>query len=92
MKFSEGRKRFEMCTNCSSEPATPAHILECLGQTKQDLADVPLLVLDYLKVSPDFNPCDFWLWGSLKAMVYRDPMTSLSNLEESIERHVHNIP
>ncbi|GFS88827.1 hypothetical protein TNCV_1000391 [Trichonephila clavipes] len=39
-----------MCTNCSSEQATPAHILECPGLTKQDLADVPLLVLDYLKV------------------------------------------
>ncbi|GFT06507.1 uncharacterized protein TNCV_3356321 [Trichonephila clavipes] len=50
MKFSEGRRSFEMCTNCSSEPATPAHILECLGLTKQDLADVPLLVLDFLKV------------------------------------------
>ncbi|GFV48484.1 uncharacterized protein TNCV_32771 [Trichonephila clavipes] len=34
--FSEGRKSFEMCTNCSSEPATPAHVLECLGLTKQD--------------------------------------------------------
>ncbi|GFT08167.1 uncharacterized protein TNCV_3481201 [Trichonephila clavipes] len=50
MKFSEGRKSFEMYTNCSSEPTTPAHILECLGLTKQDLADVPLLVLDFLKV------------------------------------------
>ncbi|GFX72822.1 RNase H domain-containing protein [Trichonephila clavipes] len=50
MKFSEGRKSFEMCTNCSSEPATPAHILECLGLTKQDLADESLLVLDFLKV------------------------------------------
>ncbi|GFV84751.1 uncharacterized protein TNCV_4297331 [Trichonephila clavipes] len=50
MKFLEGRKNFEMCTNCSSETATTAHILECLGFTKQDLADVPLLVLDYLKV------------------------------------------
>ncbi|GFX29298.1 hypothetical protein TNCV_3218321 [Trichonephila clavipes] len=39
-----------MCTNCSSEPATPAHILECLGLTKQDLAEVPLLVLEFLKV------------------------------------------
>ncbi|GFX33280.1 hypothetical protein TNCV_1796531 [Trichonephila clavipes] len=36
--------------NCSSEPATPAHILECLGLTKQDLADDPLLVLDFMKV------------------------------------------
>ncbi|GFS51484.1 RNase H domain-containing protein [Trichonephila clavipes] len=50
MKFSEGCKSFEMCMNCSSELATPAHILEGLGLTKQDLADVPLLVLDYLKV------------------------------------------
>ncbi|GFX34039.1 transposable element Tc3 transposase [Trichonephila clavipes] len=50
MKFSEGRKSFEMCMNCSSEPATPAHILECLGLAKQDLADVPLLVLDFLRV------------------------------------------
>ncbi|GFT52893.1 uncharacterized protein TNCV_1460011 [Trichonephila clavipes] len=50
MKFSKGRKSFEMCTNCSSEPATPAPILECLGLTKQDLADDPLLALDFLKV------------------------------------------
>ncbi|GFT87817.1 RNase H domain-containing protein [Trichonephila clavipes] len=50
MKFFEGRKSFEMCTNCSSEPALPAHILECLGLTNQDFADVPLLVLDFLKV------------------------------------------
>ncbi|GFX96143.1 uncharacterized protein TNCV_2290321 [Trichonephila clavipes] len=41
MKFSEGCKSFEMCTNCSSESATPAHILECLGLTKQDLAEIP---------------------------------------------------
>ncbi|GFT25056.1 uncharacterized protein TNCV_179681 [Trichonephila clavipes] len=50
MTFSEGRKSFEMCTNCSSEPVTPAQILECLELTKQDLADVRLLVLDFLKV------------------------------------------
>ncbi|GFU39539.1 RNase H domain-containing protein [Trichonephila clavipes] len=50
MKFSKGCKSFEMCTNCSFEPAIPAHILECLGLTKQDLADDPLLVLDFLKV------------------------------------------
>ncbi|GFS70325.1 hypothetical protein TNCV_2012351 [Trichonephila clavipes] len=50
MKFSEGCKGFEMCTNCSSKPASPAHIFECLGLTKQDLADDPSLVLDFLKV------------------------------------------
>ncbi|GFW25253.1 RNase H domain-containing protein [Trichonephila clavipes] len=47
MKFSEGCKSFKMCTNCSSEPTSPAHILECLGLTKQDLADDPMLVLDF---------------------------------------------
>ncbi|GFS91592.1 uncharacterized protein TNCV_1140001 [Trichonephila clavipes] len=50
MKFSVGCKSFKIGTNCSSEPATPAHILECLRLTKQDLADDPLLVLDFLKV------------------------------------------
>ncbi|GFT68825.1 RNase H domain-containing protein [Trichonephila clavipes] len=49
-KIFVGRKSFEMCTNCSSDPGTSAHILKCLGLTKQDLADVPLLVLDFLKV------------------------------------------
>ncbi|GFW42146.1 uncharacterized protein TNCV_1206021 [Trichonephila clavipes] len=49
-KFSEGCYSFEMYTNCSSEPTSPAHLLECLGLTKQDLADDPLLVLDFLKV------------------------------------------
>ncbi|PRD23326.1 UNVERIFIED_CONTAM: hypothetical protein NCL1_46642 [Trichonephila clavipes] len=49
IEFSEGCKSFEMCTNCS-EPTLPAHIFECLGPIKQDLADDPLLVLDFLKV------------------------------------------
>ncbi|GFT81403.1 uncharacterized protein TNCV_3672831 [Trichonephila clavipes] len=47
MKFSEGCKSFEMCTNCSFDPISPAPILECLGLTKQDLADDPLLMLDF---------------------------------------------
>ncbi|GFU64008.1 RNase H domain-containing protein [Trichonephila clavipes] len=62
MKFSEGLKSFEMCTNCSSEPVTPAHILECLGLTKQDLADDPLLVLDFLKVLRELDKVCFLQW------------------------------
>ncbi|GFU30750.1 DUF4817 domain-containing protein [Trichonephila clavipes] len=50
MKFSERSKRFEMCTNCSSEPALPANILKCLGFNKQDFEGDPLLGLDFLKV------------------------------------------
>ncbi|GFS58525.1 uncharacterized protein TNCV_111431 [Trichonephila clavipes] len=50
MTSSDGCKSFEMCTNCSSEPASPAHIVEFLELTKQDLADHPLMVLDFSKV------------------------------------------
>ncbi|GFX34985.1 uncharacterized protein TNCV_2329251 [Trichonephila clavipes] len=50
MKFSEGSLSYEMCMNCSSEPASPAQILECLELTKQDLSDDPLLVFDFFKV------------------------------------------
>ena len=42
--------------------------------------------------SLDLNLCDIWLWENLKAMVCRDPIPSLSDLKESIERHVRNIP
>ncbi|GFU22029.1 hypothetical protein TNCV_405821 [Trichonephila clavipes] len=49
MKFSEACKSFEMCMNCSSEPASPAHIPEFLGLTKQNLANDPLLVLDFFE-------------------------------------------
>ncbi|GFV79531.1 hypothetical protein TNCV_279851 [Trichonephila clavipes] len=49
MKFSEGFKSFEMCTNCSSEPTSSAHILECLGLTNQDLADDLLMVSEFFE-------------------------------------------
>ncbi|PRD26865.1 UNVERIFIED_CONTAM: hypothetical protein NCL1_36936 [Trichonephila clavipes] len=38
--------------------------------------------------SPDMNPCHFWVWEFLKAIVYRGPITFLSDLKNSIERHV----
>ncbi|GFV21335.1 uncharacterized protein TNCV_2370921 [Trichonephila clavipes] len=42
--------------------------------------------------SPDLNPFDFWLWGYLRVMIYRDPITSLSDRKVITERHVRNIP
>ncbi|GFV82578.1 tigger transposable element-derived protein 1 [Trichonephila clavipes] len=46
MKFSEGFKSFELCTNCSSEPATPAHIkvprAHQAGLSRRSLADFEL--------------------------------------------------
>lgn len=38
--------------------------------------------------SPDLNPCDFYLWGHLKDMVYRERHASVADLKSSIKRHV----
>ena len=40
----------------------------------------------------DLNLCETWQWGYFEAMVYRDLIISLSDLKDSIERPVHNIP
>ncbi|GFV15858.1 hypothetical protein TNCV_988411 [Trichonephila clavipes] len=54
-----------MCTDCSSEPSAPAHIIKYLGVPKQDLADDLLLVLDYLRVYDVMCtwPCTAGQWG-----------------------------
>jgi hypothetical protein len=31
--------------------------------------------------SPDLNPLDFFLWGHLKEIVYRDPPTGMEDLK-----------
>ncbi|GBM36093.1 hypothetical protein AVEN_179092-1 [Araneus ventricosus] len=41
--------------------------------------------------SPDLNPCDFWLWGYLKDVVYGGPITNLAELENRITQQIHNI-
>ncbi|GBL84849.1 hypothetical protein AVEN_93874-1 [Araneus ventricosus] len=39
--------------------------------------------------SPD--PCDFWLWGYLKDIVYGGPIANLAELKNRITQHIHNI-
>ncbi|GBL94656.1 hypothetical protein AVEN_83973-1 [Araneus ventricosus] len=34
--------------------------------------------------SPDLNPCDFWLWGYLKDVVYGGPIANLAELKTSL--------
>lgn len=34
--------------------------------------------------SPDLNPIDFYVWGYLKCLVYRNEITSLANLKSAI--------
>ena len=41
--------------------------------------------------SPDLNPCDFFLWGYLKARVYNPLPKTLEELKANIEREIKNI-
>ncbi|GFW84945.1 uncharacterized protein TNCV_682331 [Trichonephila clavipes] len=41
--------------------------------------------------SPDLNPCDFWLWGYLKNLVYRGRLITLADLKDSITLHLRSI-
>ncbi|GBL93012.1 hypothetical protein AVEN_54648-1 [Araneus ventricosus] len=41
--------------------------------------------------SPDLNPCDFWLWGYLKDVVYGDPIANLAELKYGNTQQIHNI-
>ncbi|GBL99571.1 hypothetical protein AVEN_68835-1 [Araneus ventricosus] len=39
--------------------------------------------------SPDLNPCDFWLWGYLKDVVYGGPIANFAELKYNITQHIH---
>jgi hypothetical protein len=41
--------------------------------------------------SSDLNPCDFYLWGYLKSVVYNPLPKTLNELKANIEREIKNI-
>ena len=41
--------------------------------------------------SPDLNPCDYYLWGYLKARVYSPLPKNLDKLKANIEREIKKI-
>ncbi|GBN59853.1 hypothetical protein AVEN_111687-1 [Araneus ventricosus] len=41
--------------------------------------------------SPDLNPCDFWLWGYLKDVVFSTPIAHLAELKARIAQHILNM-
>ena len=50
MTFESGRKVFSLCTKCHLKPASPDHILKCLGFTLGDFCADPVLLLDFARV------------------------------------------
>ncbi|GFW42169.1 uncharacterized protein TNCV_1206251 [Trichonephila clavipes] len=51
LTFRDGNKVYPTCVRCSAYLVSPEHILDCLGLSKQDLYEDPLLVLDFLGVN-----------------------------------------
>ena len=89
-------RRCDTSTVFMQDGALP-HIAHCVKQLLSRHFCVDKIISQqcptaWLPRSPDLNRCDFWLRGYIKAMVYRDLITSLSDLKESIERHLCNIP
>lgn len=41
--------------------------------------------------SPDLNPCDFFLWGYLKSLVYNPLPKTIDELKVNLEREIKNI-
>ena len=48
--------------------------------------------VDWAPHSPDLNPCDFWLWGYLKSLVYKPMPNNLPSLVDRIKMECQNIP
>ncbi|GFT37094.1 RNase H domain-containing protein [Trichonephila clavipes] len=49
MTFKSGHKVFQTCPKCHLLPASPEHILNCLGLACEDVHASPLLVLDFAR-------------------------------------------
>ncbi|GBL94545.1 hypothetical protein AVEN_235631-1 [Araneus ventricosus] len=41
--------------------------------------------------SPDLNPCDFWLWGYLKDVVFSTQIAHLAEVKARIAQHILNV-
>jgi hypothetical protein len=41
--------------------------------------------------SPDLNPCDFYLWGKLKSVVYAKNPHDLEALKQNLREAIYNI-
>ena len=45
----------------------------------------------WLARSPDFTPCDFFLWGYVKDRVYKTPVNDIDHLKEKIREAVASV-
>lgn len=92
----ELQQRGILATTIFMQDGAPPHIGRCVKQLLQQQFTNDRIIARHFPISwpprsPDLNPCDFWLWGYLKAIVYGDNITNLVKLKNAIHRHVRNI-
>ena len=46
---------------------------------------------EWAPYSPDLNPLDFFLWGHLKDVVYRETPATIEDLKDCISNHIRQI-
>jgi hypothetical protein len=45
----------------------------------------------WLPRSPDLNPCDFFVWGHMKQLVYATPVNTIEELELRVQNAAQEI-
>ena len=74
------------------QDGTPAHRLHAVTARLRELFGNPVIALHYAVEWPprslDLTPCDFFLWGYLKAKVYISPPIDLNDLQARIRQEV----
>ena len=79
------------------QDGAPPHIARCVKQLLRHHFDDNRIInrkfpTGWPSRSSDLHSCGYLLRGWLKAMVYGDPITFLSDFKENVGCHVRNIP
>ena len=72
-------------------PHTANVTLDWVKRTFQDRIISRRTAIEWAPHSPDLNPCDFYLWGYLKGIVYRGKPETIADLKEAIEESTRGI-
>ena len=87
------QERHWLETTVFMQDGVPHHIDKCVKKLLHDIFGADEVISKGFKniwppLSPDLNPCNFYLWRHLKEMVYRDRHASVAELRSSITKHV----
>jgi transposase len=80
-----------------ARPHRTRDVFECLNEhfngrvIALDFKEATGTGIDWPPYSPDFNPCDYFLWGYLKDRVYRSNPKSIEELKNAIQTEISSV-